>query len=361
MDFFLISNMYPTAQYPGYGSFVKNISDELDKSGIHVACDALIVGKASGKFEKIKKYFGFYLSIIRNYPKHYDFIYIHFPNQAVPVLLPLLNLKKKKLVVNFHGEDLLYANTKYGRFLGHLMEKMCRKHATAIIVPSNYYKNILEERSLIDTKRIIVSSSGGINPNIFYPPVSKEFSNKMLHLGYVGRMEEDKGIIEFLYACNVLNDKGHNFKATAIGYGTKYEWAKSYIEEQNLSHIVTLISGVAQEKLGDFYRSFDLLIFSSSRSSESLGLTGIESMACGTPVIGSTVGGISSYLKDGWNGWLTPIHDVNSIVDKICHYESLSNKEKIILSNNCINTGKKYYSETVGTKLASELSSLLSE
>ena len=48
----------------------------------------------------------------------------------------------------------------------------------------------------------------------------------------------------------------------------------------------------------------DLLIFSSSRTGESLGLTGIEAMACGVPVIGSDIGGIASYVENGSNGWL---------------------------------------------------------
>ena len=68
-----------------------------------------------------------------------------------------------------------------------------------------------------------------------------------------------------------------------------------FIDVHDLKKEITIVNGVPQEKLGDYYRGMDLLIFSSSRTGESLGLTGIEAMACGVPVIGSDIGGIAFY------------------------------------------------------------------
>jgi D-inositol-3-phosphate glycosyltransferase len=41
---------------------------------------------------------------------------------------------------------------------------------------------------------------------------------------------------------------------------------------------------------------------------ESFGLVALESMACGTPVIASRVGGLPTIVKDGFNGYLIPWH-----------------------------------------------------
>lgn len=349
--------MYPTEKFPGYGSFVKNVSDDLSKYDLKEYCRSVIYGQAKTRFLKIAKYVSFYASILYNFWRKYDFIYIHFPNQATPILHLLLKLHRRKLVVNFHGEDLLYSPKGYANLLGKLMEKMCRKYANAIVVPSCYFKRIAEERQLISQYHIIVSPSGGINPQTFYPAGNRNFSSDKIHLGYVGRMEKNKGIIEFINVCKELKRQGITFFATAIGYGTLYQYVKDFVANNGLGDTLELIEGMPQTCLGDFYRSFDLLVFSSS--GESLGLTGIEAMACGTPVIGSNIGGIATYLKDGVNGWLTPVKDTNAIIERIKFFMSLPKEEKKQMSECAFLTGKQYYSDVVVEDLTKQLLSVI--
>lgn len=355
IKFLLISNMYPTEQNPGYGIFVKNISDNLGKYGIKESSKVIIKGKSKSRFDKIKKYLYFYSQLLVKFWKKYDFIYIHFPNQALPILYPLLHLRRQKLIINLHGEDLMYKSEGYSNLLGKLMEKTCYKFATSIIVPSFYFKNIIVQREIITSDKIIVSPSGGINENIFTPKDIDSIGNNTLLLGYVGRLEKDKGILEYLQVCKYLNLEGFDFSGIIIGYGSQYDYTEKFLVDNNLSQKIELIPGVAQSKLGNFYRKMDLLLFNSSRASESLGLTGIEAMACGTPVIGSRIGGISTYIHDGYNGWLTPLHDIEAIVSTIKLYTNLSQDKKIYMYHNCVTTGERYYSEMVTKDLAYKL------
>lgn len=354
--------MYPTDTFPGYGSFVKNVCDELSKYGILIKYKSIIKGKTTSKYKKFIKYLCFYKSILINYGKKYDFIYVHFPNQATPILKLLLKFCHKKLIINFHGEDLLYSQSSFGNTLGKMTEQLCIKFADGIIVPSEYFKSLVIQRNLIsDSNRIIVSPSGGINSSIFFPDPQKNYNRSEIHIGYVGRMEPDKGIIEFIDTCKKLGELNIYFKATAIGYGSVYNQVKKDIVDSGLSKKVTLISGLPQKELGDYYRKFDLFIFSSSRKAESLGLTGIEAMACGVPVIGGNVGGIASYVKNDINGWITPIHDVDAIVSTIKRYIDLSIDKKKELHDNCIKTGRYYYSDAVCKRLASDIRKIINE
>lgn len=91
--FFLISNMYPTKKYPGYGSFVKNVCIGLMQYGVFMKYKSVIYGRANGRLYKLFKYLNFYISIFLNFFRNYDFIYIHFPNQAVPFLNILYKFK----------------------------------------------------------------------------------------------------------------------------------------------------------------------------------------------------------------------------------------------------------------------------
>lgn len=349
--------MYPDKHSPGYGVFVKNIAEALSNFGIENAYSAVIRGRASSKLNKCYKYIKLYFDILKQYNKNYEFVYIHFPNQVVPILFPLLFLKKKKLLVNLHGEDLIYENKGYGKYLGKMMEQMCKKYADAIIVPSEYFKHELSNRKIVSLEKIIVSPSGGIDSQNFFPSFEVPSKNRPVHLGYVGRMEEDKGIIEFLETCKILKESNIDYSATAIGYGSCYEFAQLYIINNQLSN-VKLMAGLPQKELGNYYRSFDLLIFSSSRKSESLGLTGIESMACGTPIIGSDIGGIATYTISGYNGWLTPIRDVKSIIKYIMIYLRLSYKEKCAMRHNAAITGERYYSNVVAEDLKNKILSI---
>ena len=357
MNFFLISNMYPTTECPGYGSFVKNVCDGLSSYGLSLSNMAVIRGKGKGYINKIFKYIRFYVSIIAGFFKKYDFIYIHFPNQAIPLLSILYRFRKPKIIVNYHGEDLVYEEKGYTKTLGIQTEKFCRKYASAIIVPSQYFKDIVVERNILPSIKVVVSPSGGINPDIFFPLDCKNY-NSILHIGYVGRLEIDKGIKDFLLTCDRLNQENLKFKATIIGYGSYYDEMDCFIEKNNLKSKITVIQGIPQTMLGNYYRCMDLLIFSSSR--ESLGLTGIEAMACGVPVIGSNVGGIASYVENGENGWLVPVHNVEKIIDCIHKYMNMGDDVKEEMRKNCVKTGKKYYRGPVCCQLSKDIKVQLS-
>ena len=347
--------MYPTPEYPGYGSFVKNVCDGLvSLCECSISGKAVIKGKPKGRINKIIKYLCFYLSIIRGFFKSYDFIYVHFPNQAVPLLNFLCKLRKPKIIVNYHGEDLVYEEKGYAKTLGVLTEKFCRKYAFTIIVPSQYFKDIVVKRNIFSPMKVIVSPSGGINPDIFFPLTYKQYDS-ILKLGYVGRLETDKGIREFLLICNRLHQNGTTFRALVIGYGSYYGEMMRFVDENNLKDQIDIIQGVPQIKLGDYYRSMDLLIFASSRLGESLGLTGIEAMACGVPVIGYNIGGIASYVANGKNGWLVPVYDVDKIVNKVYDFMNMNIVSREQIRQNCINTGKKYYTDRVCRQLCKDI------
>lgn len=346
--------MYPTKESPGYGSFVKNVCEGLSKHGLSVSRMSVIRGRNRGKINKLIKYIRFYISILLNFFKNYDFIYIHFPNQAIPLLKILYKFKKPRIIVNYHGEDLVYSDKGFGHKLGLMTEDFCRKYATAIVVPSEYFKNIVVSRDILPDEKIIVSPSGGIDPENFFPD-SKAISNEKMCIGYVGRLENGKGIIEFIETCNLLKSAGKDFKAFVIGYGTLHDYVVTCIKENGLSSHIKLIDGMPQKELGSYYKRFNLLIFSSSRTGESLGLTGIEAMACGTPVIGSDVGGISSYLIDGFNGFMVPQKDVPAIVDAIERFEKMSPGEISNMKSNCVQTGSKYYTDIVCQNLAKDI------
>lgn len=66
---------------------------------------------------------------------------------------------------------------------------------------------------------------------------------------------------------------------------------------------------VARSLLPQWYRAADVTVVPSY--SESFGLVAVESQACGTPVVASAVGGLTTAISDGLSGLLVDGHDVD--------------------------------------------------
>lgn len=365
MKIFLISNMYPSADSPGFGIFVKNVAAGLDLNGVETVKMAVLEGRARSKWDKIRRYLKLYRSVVKGFFTRYDAIYIHFPNQVIPILRLLFAFRKRDIIINFHGEDLLYSDHPFHSRLGRATEAFCRKYATGIVVPSQYYADIVSRRGIVGKERIVVSPSGGIGKDLFVPKDRKTAGadiDRPLHLGYVGRLEDGKGILEFLAVLKRARERHIPYRATIVGYGQLMDATRSYIRENGLMDVVNVIPGVPQSELSGHYQSFDLLFFLSSRPEESLGLTGIESMACGTPVVGSSIGGIASYLEDRKNGYM--IHDIcdaDSIADIIEEYRRSSGSDRIVMYEHAVATGRRYFSDAVCKRLAADFKNLLHE
>src|SRR5690606_644558 len=116
-----------------------------------------------------------------------------------------------------------------------------------------------------------------------------------LILGFVSRFIEEKGWKTFLDALVLLKEAHIPFKAIMAGKGPDEEEIKSHIQQKELTEVVDFRGFVAQERLVDLYNQLDLYIFPTYRESESLGLTGVEAMACGTPVVACNIAGPSTY------------------------------------------------------------------
>ena len=167
MRILLFSNMYPSKEFPAYGTFVKNFVNGLKSNNISFY-RLITIYKTYRIYVKLYYYLKFIVEgfVASLDSKRYDVIYIHFPTYSIlPIWLnPFL---KKKIVLNFHGDDLIPQHL----FSKALFKLVNKKFLTAslIVVPSLYYKSVLMEKINYSSRRIFVSPSGGIDFSKFYP------------------------------------------------------------------------------------------------------------------------------------------------------------------------------------------------
>jgi D-inositol-3-phosphate glycosyltransferase len=91
----------------------------------------------------------------------------------------------------------------------------------------------------------------------------------------------------------------------------------SLAEEEGVADRVVFVGRRDRSELKAFYNAAD--IFVSTPWYEPFGITPIEAMACGTPVVGSRVGGIKFSVRDGETGYLVPARDPSALAERIAH------------------------------------------
>lgn len=357
MKILILSNMYPSATHVNYGIFVKNFENGLLDDGIKI--DKIVIkGKGENIFSKIIKYFIFVsFSVYKILKQDYDIIYIHYAEHSVFPLSIVQKFKniKKPIIINTHGDDV-FSNSLISKFVFNSI-----KNANLLVVPSKYFYGVVSKK--YNNKNIFISPSGGIDTKLFRP--KSDFLNykkqEILQLGYVSRIDEGKGwdtLLEAIY--RLIQEYNFNsFHLTVAGHGKDEGNFKNKVKEFNLEKYVNYIGLKKQAELPIVYQNLDLFIFPSFR--ESLGLCGLEAMACGIPVLGSNIAGIASYITDGYNGLLFTPKDEIDLSNKIIDFNHLNNDKIIELKKNAISTAIKYDSKKIGKELLSKLKETYNE
>jgi D-inositol-3-phosphate glycosyltransferase len=98
---------------------------------------------------------------------------------------------------------------------------------------------------------------------------------------------------------------------------------KSLSRSLKIHESVIFLGLVKQEMLPLFYSAADLCVVPSYY--ESFGLVVLESLACGTPVVATKVGGAESVIRHGETGYVVIDNDPCRLSDKIALLLSTSN------------------------------------
>lgn len=210
------------------------------------------------------------------------------------------------------------------------------KLANKIII---YSPNLIKDWNLEKYKnKINIASEHIIDFNFFS---NKQKIEERNYIGYIGRLSHEKGILNLMEAIKILTKETpkENFKFLIGGDGNLREFVEDYISLNNLEEFVEYIGWIPHEKLPMYLNKLKLLVIPSY--SEGLPNIMLESMACGTPILSSSVGAIPNIIKDQKNGFLMENNSPESIAKNII---KIINSKKIDnISKNAINSIKNEF------------------
>jgi glycosyltransferase involved in cell wall biosynthesis len=129
---------------------------------------------------------------------------------------------------------------------------------------------------------------------------------------FVGQLIRGKGVDILLRALADVLRRGTDVRLLIVGQGRQEEELRALSSELGLDARVTFAGKIAPTELSSYYARADFLV-QPSRIPETFGLTGLEALAAGVPVIASDSGGVREWLEDGRNGIAVPSCDVPAL------------------------------------------------
>jgi len=195
----------------------------------------------------------------------------------------------------------------------------------------------------------------GFSSTEFYP-MDKEVARKIAGLPQkehiilqLGRMVPRKGVDNVIRALGKLKGTKKPVKLVIVGGECEElveETCPEYARLMNIAREYKIEASVIfagrknRDQLKFYYNAAD--VFITTPWYEPFGITPLEAMACGTPVIGSNVGGIKYSVADGETGLLVPAEEPEALAQKITQ---LVNNEDVLnrMSSNAIKRVNTYF------------------
>lgn len=272
--------------------------------------------------------------------KNMDIIHVQWP---IPNGLGALFLKKVygiPYINTIHGEEV-HLSKRYHMLFA---LRWLVNNSSKTITNSTATRNFSIEAGLDGEKIDVIPF--GVETD-FFRPLEVYKDPDIFQILSVGYLIERKGFEYLIRAMPLVLKEHENVRLKIVGSGPLESKLKSLIYELELADKVEIVKNVSDEELLMIYNSADLFVLpsivDSQGNTEGLGVVLLEAMACGLPVIGSDVGGISDIIENGKNGFLVKEKDITAL--SYCIIKIINDKGILsCLSNNGYKSVKNKFS-----------------
>jgi len=340
----------------GAGKSFRGIFDYLRKQGHNVK---LITGKWNIdlndpdiiQINLIRKRFlwapQFFLNAIKTINKYkFDIFHGNAPKGTLPIIFS----NKKKFITTIH--DLGPFETTFTKIpIEKYLIKLAVQKASMITTVSDFIKNEIKYYiPEVNLNKIFTIYNGIEDKFKPYPKEAKKLKDKLSIEGpvllYIGRIAFYKGVDDIIAAYNLVKKSIPNINLV-IGGKPDFQMKKSYNEWITKYKDIHFVGFIPDNEIPYYYSLGDIFI-TYSFASEGFGLTPIEAIACGTPVICSSLIAYKEILKD--NAIFVPPKSPKQLAEEIVNLlQNESNRNKLIQKSQ--EFIKRYTWDSVGKSL----------
>lgn len=208
------------------------------------------------------------------------------------------------------------------------------------VVITPYLKEAMIRKYGEVSERITVVPNG-----VEVPPTYEETSylskeSKLLQVGFVGRMEEQKQPLDFIKIAKIILNSNPNVRFTVIGSGSLLPRAKSLAKYLKISDSIDFLG--SRDDAPEIMKN-KIHIFLAPSLREGLPIVGLEALSLGIPIVATDVPGWSDLVFDGKTGFLAPVNDCEKMAE---HCLNLINNQSLreTISRECYQLSNNKYS-----------------
>lgn len=262
-------------------------------------------------------FFGFFKGLFIIRKNNIDVIHSHFATSPglLGILLSLFSRKKRILTV--HGSDInVYLNRT---IVGKLVKFVLSNYSIIIAVSPSLFEKITH---LVNGEAILIPN--GVDHLRFFP----DNSNKK-GIGFIGALISEKNPHDFIDFIGELRKREIVEPAYIIGDG----YLRKELEEFSKGLNINFLGEIKETE--QYLKTFILLV--STSKTEGFGLSILEAMACGTPVVSLPSPG-ARYLLENLDLIVQDKTQLVTLSEKIV----LNSKYRLLLSNKVLEKSKLF-------------------
>lgn len=261
-----------------------------------------------------------------------DVLAVHFPNLQLSPFAQSLNFPK---VAWIHGHEIIWkpfivktSNTlvnikKWILLIPFNIIQIYRtrrflKHVEYVVFVSEWMKNTAEKHSFKKYENAVIIPNP-IDTNVFsYDSILGKNRRHGVSLRSFSNSKYGLDI-----AIKAFSNQA-KIKLDIVGKGTFINKYRMLVKKYSSSaEIIEKV--IPHSKIAEFYKPYGFFVAPSRI--EAQGVAMCEAMACGMPIISTTVGGIPEFVRDGVDGFLVPKNNSKELLAAIEKLVSLSDEK----------------------------------
>lgn len=189
-----------------------------------------------------------------------------------------------------------------------------RQNSVVLLQNPDDQRMLIESKTILPGRTALIRGSG---VDIRRFSQSPEPGDGSVIVTLIGRMLQDKGILEFVEASKLLKQRGIHFRAVLVGTPDPENLTSFSTSQLKAWHAEGLVEWWGQKNdIPEVWAHSHIAVLPSYREGVPMSL--IEAAACGRPIITTDVPGCREIVQHEQNGLLVPVKDSRALADAIC-------------------------------------------